>query len=567
VKGLWSAISPVDDPVWRRHWEAVTDTLDIQIRMLVTELMDAAPQAPSVADIDLLLARRSLDHDRSVVDDIGPRGSRRRSRHFRLAAAGAVAAVIVVVAGLLVLNGGGAPPGGRTDAQTGTWKLMDDQLKGTWQQNTKGGPPPGSLSCPTTSTCYAMSGTYYSPSAGAPLLSLALYVSTDLGATWTAFRMPHGFAPTSDLACGAVSDCAAGGTYNGKPALLATTDGGHSFSINPLPVGAGHLDTLSCTSSGFCAGLAADSEALNVTPTHATFLSTNDGGKTFTDAPILADDSMQSLACSSSLDCTAVGWNDALGSNDITAGVAARTTDGGQTWTAGALPAGFGISYLSQLACSDAENCSVSGTIAISVGNPPPPHCLKSTQPEPPQGATSPTIPSSVQGPAVRAISQAESASATRQEFRTAEGGQQVAPCGGPSPRTSFISDIASTTDGGLTWTPDVLPTNVPEPMVSGLSCPTKNECWAAGSEAVAQHVGETLFGASTVVLGTTDGGSTWSKVTFSVPRHVQTYNGKTGEGIGSIECPSAGTCVALGVGTQSAPSIPTYSLVVPGSN
>ena len=329
----------------------MTDTLDTQIRMLVTELMDAAPQAPSVADIELLQARRSLDHEPSVVDDIGRRGSRKRGRHFRLAAAVAVVAVIVVVAGLLVLNGGGSPQSGRAGAQTGTWKLMDDQLKGTWQQNTKGGPPPGSLSCPTASTCYAMSGTYHSPSAEVPLLSLALYVSTDLGATWTAFRMPHGFVPTSDLACGAVSDCAAGGTHNGKPALLATTDGGHSFSIDPLPVGVGHLDTLSCTASGFCAGLAADSEALNVTPTHATFLSTNDGGKTFADAPILAGDSMQSLVCSSSLNCTAVGWNDVLGSNDITAGLAARTTDGGQTWTAGALPAGLGVSYLSQLAC------------------------------------------------------------------------------------------------------------------------------------------------------------------------------------------------------------------------
>jgi photosystem II stability/assembly factor-like uncharacterized protein len=476
----------------------VTDTLDTQIRILVTELMNAAPQAPSITDIDLLQARQTIDLERSVVDKGDPHQHRRRPRHFRLTAFVAIVVVAVVVAGLLVLSGGNAPQGGRTDVQTGTWKLTDDPLQGTWQQNEKGGPPPGSLSCPTTSTCYAMSGTYHSPSAQAQLLSIALYVSTDLGAAWTVFRMPHGFAPTSELACGAISDCAAGGTYNGRPVLLATSDGGHSFSIDPLPVGLGHLDTLSCTSSGFCAGLAADSEALNVTPSDATFLSTDDGGKTFTYAPILAGDSMESLACSSSLDCTAVGWNDALGSTHITEGVTARTTDGGRTWTAGALPSGFGISYLSELVCSDADDCSVTGTIAS---------------------------------------------------------------------QTSFFSSIASSIDGGLTWTRDALPTNVPEPMISDLSCPTKNECWATGTEVVPQRVGTTLFGASSVVLGTTDGGSTWYKVTFSVPKHVQTYNGKTGEGIGSIDCPSAGTCVALGIGTRSAPSVPTYSLVVPGSN
>jgi hypothetical protein len=39
----------------------VTDTLDTQIRILVTELMDSAPQAPSITDIELLQARRSID--------------------------------------------------------------------------------------------------------------------------------------------------------------------------------------------------------------------------------------------------------------------------------------------------------------------------------------------------------------------------------------------------------------------------------------------------------------------------------------------------------------------------
>jgi hypothetical protein len=538
----------------------VTDALDTQIRMLVTELMDAAPQAPALPEIEQWQSRGAADGERASADDRA--GGRRRgdSRHFRLAAAVAVAATIVVIAGLLVLGGGGGPKVPTAAGQrTGTWALADDVLSGTWQQNTKGGPPPGVLSCPSTSTCYTMSGQYASPAAGAPLPSESLYVSTDVGARWTAFRLPQGFAPTSPLACGGVSDCAAGGTDNGKPVLVSTSDGGHSFAIAPLPAGVGHLDTLSCPSAGFCAGLAASSEFLQIGATNATFLSTSDGGRTFTDAPILAGDSMQSLQCSSGLDCTAVGWNDALGPNGVTDGVAALTTDGGQTWEAGTLPAGLGINYLSQLSCADALHCSVTGSISISVQNPP--ECATLSQPSP--RATS--FPASVQSPAVRAISQVESQIATRAALKEAESGKGFScnPNG-----QSLVGDIASTADGGRSWTPDPLPTDVPDPQFDGLSCPTDTQCWATGSDAVPQQIGTSYNGGGRMLLGTIDGGSTWSQVTFSVPTGApDQLSPDSYLSLGWIDCPSAGVCVALGVGTQSAPSVPTYSLVVPGSN
>jgi hypothetical protein len=54
--------------------------LDTQIRILVTELMDAAPQAPSVADIELLQARRSIDLEGSVLNRAEPGQRRRRTR-------------------------------------------------------------------------------------------------------------------------------------------------------------------------------------------------------------------------------------------------------------------------------------------------------------------------------------------------------------------------------------------------------------------------------------------------------------------------------------------------------
>jgi hypothetical protein len=408
-----------------------------------------------------------------------------------------------------------------------------------------------------------MSGQYASPQAGSPLLSESLYLTTDAGATWSARPMPQGFDATSPIACGGVPDCAAGGTDNGQAVLVSTDDGGRSFVIHPLPAGVGHLDTLSCPSTVFCAGLAAPSEFLDIGTTNATFLSTSDGGDHFNDRAIVAGDSMDSLACSSTLQCTTVGWNNTLGPDDWTAGVAARTIDGGRTWVVGKLPTGFGIDG-SHLSCADALHCSVTGTIAITVQNPP--ECKSVPQLHTSPTPTPTTTPPSVQSPAIRAIARAESRAATSANLKTAES----TPGGGFScnPNGQIdVSDIASTTDGGRTWRPDQLPADVPQPQLADLSCPTAKQCWAAGSDAQPEQIGSSYNGGSSVLLGTTDGGSTWSKVTFSVPVGAPDYYGQSYLSMGSIACPAAGHCVALGIGAQSSPSVPTYSLSTPGSS
>ncbi len=481
----------------------------------------------------------------------------------KLAAALSVAAVVVIVVGVLVLGGGGSgPTRSRTAAvKTGTWKLADDVLSGTWQQSTTG-PPPGVLTCPIVSTCYTMSGKYASPGAGSRLLSESVYVSTDAGATWTGFLMPQGFDPTSPIACGGPTECAAGGTARGQPVLAATSDGGHTWQLAPLPQGVGNLETLSCPSPGVCAGLAAHSD-LQLGATNATFLFTRDRGEDFTDEPIIAGDSMQSLSCSSSLVCTSVGWSNTRGPNDWTSGVAAKTTDGGQTWTPGALPAGLGVSYLSQLSCGDALHCTMTGTIAITVNNP----TKCSTQVGPGQGTTSQSIPTSVQSPAVQAIAQAAGQAATEQEQKDAESGAEIYSCGGPTTKTVLIGALASSVDGGASWTPDPLPTGLPKPTFFGLSCPSDNECWATGSDAMPTQVGAVASSNQPLLLGTTNGGSSWSNVTFSAPQGVPNDLAQSYFATGSISCPSAGNCVALGIGDAGTSSVPAYSLQTAGQS
>ena len=69
-----------------------------------------------------------------------------------------------------------------------------------------------------------------------------------------------------------------------------------------------------------------------------------------------------------------------------------------------------------------------------------------------------------------------------------------------------------------------------------------------------------TYNGGQPILLGTTDGGATWSDVTFSVPEGAPDAYSQSYLSLGGISCPSAGSCVALGDAAQSAPSSPVYS-------
>jgi photosystem II stability/assembly factor-like uncharacterized protein len=128
------------------------------------------------------------------------------------------------------------------------------------------------------------------------------------------------------------------------------------------------------------------------------------------------------------------------------------------------------------------------------------------------------------------------------------------------------VSDIMSTTDGGTTWTPEQLPASVQAPDIYGLSCPTDNECWASGRDDTPQQVPGGTSNGESILLGTTDGGATWSTVTFNVPPGTPSFQSAFGDGIGRISCPTANVCLANGVGMADAASLPFYRLAIPSS-
>lgn len=507
----------------------------------------------------------------------------------------AAALALVLAAGItlpIAMTSGGGLTGPRVSAlqvkrpfvpsraartASGRWRLLDAVLTGRWQQNADG-PPPGLLSCATAHACYVMAGKYASPDVNAPLLSESLYTTDDLGSTWSVVPMPAGFQPTSPLSCPAEGTCAAGGKMHGTPVLLVTTDGGSQWTTVPVKGFPGDLVELTCFSATVCDGIAGPSWASaehpagdllstpSATPGEA-FVTTADGGQTWSSSPLAPSDYVEDFACSSAASCLLMGRQASTSAGAATESDFVRATaNGGQFWTNGSFPQGFTLGPSSALSCADAQHCFVVGAVPVAVTNPPQCKTLRGASSL--QGAPVTLPPMS---PAVAQISRTESSLWAQAALAEAKGGL-VGCVGGPGgPGGEPVSDIASTSNGGLTWTPDALPENVPEPSLGNITCVSATTCWASGSEAVLQTIQQkprpALDGGSSVLLGTTDGGTTWSKVVFSVPGGAPNPYGQSYLSIGDIECPEATACIALGAAAQSSPVAPVYSFVsAPGA-
>ena len=62
--------------------------------------------------------------------------------------------------------------------------------------------------------------------------------------------------------------------------------------------------------------------------------------------------------------------------------------------------------------------------------------------------------------------------------------------------------------------------------------------------------------------FGTTNGGSSWVKVTLTVPPGAPNYDGEPYLPIGLLSGPSTQACVALGAAAQGAKNTPVYSYI-----
>ena len=463
----------------------------------------------------------------------GALGQRHRSRWRppgrRVTLAAVAAAIIAAVAGPLIALQGPPTLTGRlatsweparslpgsahlAHVPSGTWRLMSYLVTRGWQENTAG-PEPGWLTCPTAATCYVEGDSSMSP--GGPADMNSFYVSTDGAQTWSVLPVPDGVTFTSALSCASATDCAAGGLYYGhQPVYLTTASGGHSWTVSPLPAGVGQILDLDCVTATTCRGLASASANATsqdsgtfVSDTH--FVATSDGGRHFTVVSFPQRASIQSVACPTASHCVAIGvhsnFNPRMGP-DLDRGVLLTSDDAGITWQQHAWPKGYGPGPLPEVTCADASHCAMIGFV----------------------------------------------------EHGGTEGNQVGYTFGKDAVQYTVI---AFSSDGGVAWTASTLPRTIPYPMMDALACPNALTCYAAGSDLIAQRIGNTYNAGSSVVAVTNDVGGTWQRVTFAVPAKVP--GGMQGDSfldIGQIQCPRPDACIAIGVSDQGSTSTPIYT-------
>jgi len=438
---------------------------------------------------------------------------------------------------------------------SGRWQLVTalSVITGSWQQNTEG-PPPGSLTCTSGGICFVLAGEYSSAKGGAPLLGASLYVTGDLGLQWQVIPipLPSGFQLSTPLNCPSASVCAFAGFVKSESLLFVTNDGGHEWAMTHLGGGSGALLRLVCFSATACDGIVGpNASASRPTPLpNESFVVTNDAGAHWTSHPLPAKDIATSVSCPDVEDCF-IGSFENVSDGISPPSFVLVTTDGGDSWSDEPLPAGFSLED-SALTCFDDLHCVALGTIPVPFTNPP--QCGSSLIPPPAPSRSS--FPLGSLSPSVSAVSLYEGLIATEAAAQNPHGGTIC------SNGTILVSDIAVTSDGGSSWTPVDLPSDVPEPQLNDVSCESATVCWVSGSEAVPVTIANAVDAGSSMLLGTTDGGQTWSKVTFTVPTGAPNAYGQEYLSIGSISCTSKDACLAHGFGAQSSSTAPIYSLV-----
>ncbi len=411
----------------------------------------------------------------------------RRARR-RFAAGGAAALACLLAVGLVTASLAGTTPGRRTVAgsavhQTGTaWRLVSylSTAGSSWQKLSPSDyEQTFSLVCPSGTTCYAGS------------IGGQLEYTHDGGSSWQRATAVGTATSLPQISCVNAQDCNVLAEISGRGStFFTTTDGGQSWSSEPGPAlpaisleaGPGASPpglAMSCATTSSCVVIA---QAGASSGSYSEVFRTSDGGASWSRTAFPHSGSRvfvpSGLSCSGTT-CITVGsfglWQSRSGPGGSAQGFrneggAAYTSDnGGATWSASSVPPGAGVMSLT---CPDATDCYAMAFTAV----------YRTTDGGQAwsQVATS-GLRSSVSGGNFDSISCAASSSCW------------LAGAGAPASRPTnsrtqhFVSIaqakplLASTADGGATWTVSSVPAGVGGLL--DVTCPDTSTCFALGAE------------------------------------------------------------------------------------
>ncbi len=449
----------------------------------------------------------SRDFDAPALDELelrhlyeralGRSAQLRARRARRRAAGGTVALACLLVAGLVAASFAAMTPGRRTVAGSPgrhtTWRLVSDvsAVSSPWQVLSPSGyEQTFSLVCPSDTTCYADS------------VGGQLEYTHDGGSAWQQATGTGTATSLPQISCADARDCDVLAEIAGRGStFLTTTDGGQSWTSRPGPAlppnpsqngpaaGFPGLVAMSCATISSCGVIAYEGASSASSPSEV--FTTSDGGASWSQSTLPSPVSGQfvpsGLSCSGTT-CVAVGsfglWQSESGSGGrtqgfrILAGAAYTSDDGGATWSVSSAPPDADTGQVTSLTCPDATGCYALSPSAV----------FKTEDGGQTWGQVS---TSGLPGPSgwnFTSMSCATSSSC----WLTGAGGPANPATDSPTPQTTHSGGalaafsigqaqglIASTADGGSTWTLSTAPAGVGG--VIDVSCPDTSTCFALG--------------------------------------------------------------------------------------
>jgi photosystem II stability/assembly factor-like uncharacterized protein len=404
-----------------------------------------------------------------------------------------VSAAAALIAAAAIVLPHKSPSG--SPAVISDWSLASSIQSASFQSTT-GASDPYAITCPSPTTCYTVVSTLVAlpgTSGGTGNqgdefpLPTTIEVSKDGGSSWQPLTLPAGIWLDTAITCPSVSTCMIGAESPivgaGQPdgdvhqLFLESTDGGAQWSeqivpIPPLPGPFENLVTqngdigswnqLQCFSASTCFAFGTVPSGVEAEPVDSgnpvvrtEFMRTDDGGSSWTTydfpwiatpsgAPAWSNAEQGSFTCASQSFC--VGLVQVFSAPSDGAQVISTlewvSRDRGETWTHSWEP--YPIADDGGLTCTSGFDCAAVGADS-DIG------------------------------------------------------------------ATSAGTNVIETVDGGATWKLAQIPMGR-ETQLSSVSCPTTVNCWAAGSKTLQGYT-------SAVILQSSDGGMTW--VTDTVPTDV----------------------------------------------
>ena len=210
-----------------------------------------------------------------------------------------------------------------------TW--TPEVLQGTWYIS--------GISCPDDLTCYI--------AGNGPTGLGSITATTDGGQVWEdeSQALPHqggNYDMLSAIACPTALACFA----TGDQKIVATTNGGLTWSFQAVPQATSGIGTIACPDSSLCF-------ATSLTNDSIAILNTNDGGSQWSLQTTFAQtNAYVGISCPSSIVCVAVSSTDS-----------ASTQNAGANWSTAPLSAGSSTS--NAISCPSASECFASTGLGV----------------------------------------------------------------------------------------------------------------------------------------------------------------------------------------------------------